>query len=103
MSQTVTKESAQAPAGDWETSRRDKLQKIAALGLDPWGSRFDDHTPIGKIRARAGEITFHRADGQPVTLPKLETPEEQANFRQWLADQGQGEMTGPRVRAAGRI
>lgn len=33
-----------------EASRRAKLEQIAALGIDPWGSRFDGRTPIGKLR-----------------------------------------------------
>src|SRR6185436_12875013 len=37
----------------------------------------------------------------------IEPPDREANpsvdFRQWVADQGKGEMTGPKVRAAGRI
>src|SRR5262245_51668551 len=76
MSSTVTKEVATPAAGDWESSRRDKLQKIAALGHDPWGSRFDDHTAISQVRARAGEIVLHKADGQAVAMPTLETPEQ---------------------------
>jgi lysyl-tRNA synthetase class 2 len=30
--------------------RAGKLQQIAALGIDPWGQRFDGHMPIAKIR-----------------------------------------------------
>jgi lysyl-tRNA synthetase, class II len=33
-----------------EASRRSKLEQIAALGIDPWGSRFDGRTPIADIR-----------------------------------------------------
>lgn len=33
----------------FEASRTDKLQRIEALGIDPWGQRFDDHQPIGDI------------------------------------------------------
>ena len=64
-----------------EAARREKLRKIRELGIDPWGSRFDDHQPIGQIRAREGEITTEPADdsGHP--------PEQH----------------GPKVRAAGRI
>jgi len=66
-----------------EAARREKLEKIRQLGLDPWGGRFDGHEPIGQIRQREKEIRLvHPGDcqiGQP--------PEEQ----------------GPRVRAAGRI
>jgi lysyl-tRNA synthetase class 2 len=35
----------------YEESRTEKLRRIAELGLDPWGGRFDGHQPIGAIRA----------------------------------------------------
>jgi lysyl-tRNA synthetase class 2 len=34
----------------FEASRQDKLHRIAALGLDPWGQRFDGHQPIETLR-----------------------------------------------------
>ncbi len=34
-----------------EAARLDKLRKIEALGLDPWGQRFDDHQAIADVRA----------------------------------------------------
>jgi lysyl-tRNA synthetase, class II len=34
----------------FEASRADKLTRIAELGLDPWGGRFDGHQAIGTIR-----------------------------------------------------
>lgn len=40
-----------APHDEFEASRTDKLRRIADLGLDPWGSRFDHHQPIAAIRA----------------------------------------------------
>ncbi|MGO8688202.1 MAG: lysine--tRNA ligase [Thermoguttaceae bacterium] len=66
-----------------EAARREKLQKIRALGIDPWGQRFDGHLPIGHIRAREGEIVVvPAAEGEP----------------------GKSiQQHGPRVRAAGRI
>src|SRR5215813_14231526 len=64
-----------------EASRREKLRKIEALGLDPWGGRFDNCQAIGDIRQLEGEITI----SQPVP------------------GQEHGEQHGPRVRAAGRI
>ena len=39
-----------------EAARREKLQAIRELGIDPWGQRFDGHLPIGQIRARENEI-----------------------------------------------
>jgi lysyl-tRNA synthetase class 2 len=32
-----------------ETVRLEKLQRIEALGLDPWGQRFDDHQAINDV------------------------------------------------------
>ncbi len=33
-----------------EAARWDKLRKIEALGLDPWGQRFDDHQAVAHVR-----------------------------------------------------
>jgi lysyl-tRNA synthetase class 2 len=89
-------------AGLHEAARREKLRKIAALGHDPWGGRFDGRTLLGEIRARKTEIRYKKEAGD-----LIEPPDREANpnvdFRQWVADQGKGEMTGPKVRAAGRI
>jgi lysyl-tRNA synthetase class 2 len=62
-------------------ARRDKLRRLAELGIDPWGGRFDGHRPVGEIRGRESEITSSppAAEGQ------------------------HAEQHGPRVRAAGRI
>jgi lysyl-tRNA synthetase class 2 len=40
-----------ADAYDHAEVRLAKLKQIEALGLDPWGQRFDDHSPIADIRA----------------------------------------------------
>jgi lysyl-tRNA synthetase, class II len=86
-----------------EAARRAKLNRIIELGHDPWGGRFDDRQLIGDIRARTDEIVYRKADGAKITLPPLETDEQRAAFRPWLAEQGAGEIVGPQVRAAGRI
>ena len=64
-----------------EMARREKLAKLVALGVDPWGQRFDGHSPIKEIRARENEIVVEPAteEGKP--------PHQH----------------GPQVRAAGRI
>jgi lysyl-tRNA synthetase, class II len=41
---------APAPQNVYEASRADKLQRIAALGLDPWGGRFDGHRPLAEVK-----------------------------------------------------
>jgi len=66
-----------------EAARREKLQKIQEMGIDPWGGRFDDHIPIGRIRARENEIVV-----EPTGDCQTGKPPEQH---------------GPKVRAAGRI
>ena len=35
--------------------RLEKLRQIEALGIDPWGHRFDNTTPIGEIRKLPAE------------------------------------------------
>ena len=68
-------------AATLEAARREKLRKLRELGVDPWGQRFDDRTPIGQIRARENEIVVHPLkEGQRVP-----------------------DQDGPTVRAAGRI
>jgi lysyl-tRNA synthetase class 2 len=66
-----------------EAARREKLERIRQLGLDPWGGRFDGHQPIGQIRARESEIVVEPAGEDQTGKPP--------------------EQRGPRVRTAGRI
>jgi lysyl-tRNA synthetase class 2 len=88
--------------GIHETARREKLQRIEGMGIDPWGGRFDNRTLIGDIRAMADQVKYRTEDGREIELPDPAADEE-LDFRQWLADQGPGEQVGPQVRAAGRI
>src|SRR5436190_22383487 len=99
--------SATPPAGGddhgrLEAARREKLRRIAALGVDPWGGRFDDRTLIGDIRAQQSEIRFVREMGGPTEVPNRDAQPD-LDFRGWMQDQGKGEWSGPKVRAAGRI
>ena len=88
--------------GIHEAARREKLKKLIALGVDPWGGRFDDRLLIRDIRARQGEIRFAAESGRQIEAPDRAVNPE-LDFRGWLQDQGKGEWTGPKVRAAGRI
>ncbi|MDG2381710.1 MAG: lysine--tRNA ligase [Pirellulaceae bacterium] len=96
---------AQETSGGLEQSRREKLQRIQELGVDPWGSRFDGRQSIAQLRDRVSEVRFHTESGEQMELPDPADPDADPdfNFRQWLADQGKGELVGPKVRAAGRI
>ncbi len=102
MTTDKPKNVAQQNQGMHEASRRDKLHKIAEMGIDPWGGRFDDRSYIGYIRDCASEVKLKKEDGELVDLPELDGDGE-IDFRAWLAEQGPSEMIGPTVRAAGRI
>jgi lysyl-tRNA synthetase, class II len=61
---TVPAEAAGGTAAQLEKARRDKLARLAALGVDPWGQRFDGVTPIATVRT-AGEGVAREADDGP--------------------------------------
>ncbi|ASV75845.1 Lysyl-tRNA synthetase (class II) [Thermogutta terrifontis] len=82
-SPSTSKPETQRPKSHLEAARREKLRRIADLGVDPWGGRFDGHRPIAEIRARENEIRVIPAGECEVGKPP--------------------ELQGPRVRAAGRI
>ncbi len=48
----------------FESSRAEKLKRIEALGVDPWGGRFDGHQPIASIRNLPHETTFLNYDSE---------------------------------------
>ena len=98
----MTENQDDTAGAEGEDPRRNKLDRIIELGVDPYGQRFDDREWIGAIRDRVSEIQFHKTDGGQVALPsESEVPADQ--FRNWMADQGDGQLQGPKVRAAGRI
>ena len=103
--------------------RRNKLQRIVDLGIDPWGGRFDNRLLIGTICQRADEVRY-QTDQQSIAIPSLRREEtvdakngrtvttwmteaspeaSSVPFREWLSQQGKGTFAGPQVRAAGRI
>ncbi len=59
-----------------ESSRLDKLRRIEALGLDPWGGRFDGHQPLQQIL------------GLPADLPEGQRPRVRAAGRILTRRQG---------------
>lgn len=86
---------------DPRAARREKMGRIEELGIDPFGSRFDDRTLIGTCHDRAAEIKWTKEDGADVPLPDFS--DESLEYRQWKADNGPGAESGPTVRVAGRI
>jgi lysyl-tRNA synthetase class 2 len=45
-----------SPQDSFEASRSEKLRAIEALGLDPWGGRFDGHRPIAEVLALPTDV-----------------------------------------------
>lgn len=71
-----TSSPSSAPLTQHEADRRAKLEALAALGVDPWGQRFDERQPIAAIRTLpttddplTGPVV--RAAGRALTLRKM--------------------------------
>jgi len=79
----MSKEEATGSGAVLEAARREKLRKIEELGIDPWGSRFEGHSPIGDVRNRESEIKY--------TDPPADSEHTDPI------------QSGPKVRIAGRI
>lgn len=88
--------------GVHQAARLEKLKKIEAMGIDPWGHRFDNRLYIEAVRAKVSEVHFQKEDGTVVELPDFEG-ENPVDYKAWKAQQGPGQETGPSVRIAGRI
>ena len=98
-----SKTAADQPLTNPIAARRKKLEAIRALGIDPWGGRFDGRESMEQIRQRIAEVVYRIESGEEFPLPDFDAQPDDFNFRQWKADQGKGELIGPTVRAAGRI
>jgi len=86
---------------DPRAARREKLRQIQAMGIDAFGSRFDDRDYVSRCRELSAEIRFRTADGTELELPNFQS--DDVDYRQWKSDNGPGEEIGPTVRVAGRI
>lgn len=51
----VSPPASAAESTDHAAVRAEKLKQIAALGVDPWGQRFDGRQPIAEVRALPAE------------------------------------------------
>ncbi|MEO6436647.1 MAG: OB-fold nucleic acid binding domain-containing protein, partial [Tepidisphaeraceae bacterium] len=40
------------PVNEYEQERREKLEKLRALGIDPFGQRTEGITPLGEIKSQ---------------------------------------------------
>ena len=80
-----------------ETARLKKLRRIEALGLDPWGRRFDDHRAIDDVRriALPEPKEGEQAPREEAHPARLDAAPEQVR-------KGRQESRGDRGRQAGR-
>jgi lysyl-tRNA synthetase class 2 len=99
---TTTATSDESNLNAYQAARLAKLRKIEALGIDPWGHRFDNRILNRDLRAMADQVKFRKADGTELSLPIVEG-EGAVDYKTWKAEQGEGAEIGPTVRAAGRI
>ena len=83
-------------------ARRTKMQRLIDAGMDPWGQRFDGRQSVASIRNRTEEVRFKKEDGSEIPLP-AQLGQEGFEFRNWLSEEGPGDLVGPQVRAAGRV
>ena len=88
--------------GSLQAARLEKLRKLEALGIDPWGHCFNDRLPAGEVRAMAEQVRWVGEDGGESPLPDFGGPEP-VDYKAWKAERPGGRETGPDVRVAGRI
>jgi lysyl-tRNA synthetase class 2 len=65
---TTPPEASGGTAAQLEKARRDKLAKLAALGIDPWGQRFDHVVAIAQVRATGEGVAKEAEDGPTVRV-----------------------------------
>jgi len=94
-------EPANVDLTDPRVARRKKLNQMIEMGIDPYGSRFDDRLFIADCQNRAGEVKFVTAEGNAIELPDFD--DQSLDYRGWKNEKGPGEEVGPTVRVAGRI
>ena len=56
------------PGGSLEAARRDKLDRLRALGVDPWGHRYDGAMPIAEVRDRGERLDKADENGPKVRV-----------------------------------
>ena len=60
--------SAKGSGATLEKARRDKLDKLRELGIDPWGKKFDGVMPIAAVRATGETLDKSAEDGPTVRV-----------------------------------
>ncbi len=57
-----------APGNSLEAARRDKLDRLRSLGIDPWGHRYDGIMPIAEVRDRGDRLDKADENGPTVRV-----------------------------------
>ena len=59
---------AKNPGASLEAARREKLEKLKSLGVDPWGHRYDGASPIREVRATGDTLGTTDENGPTVRV-----------------------------------
>ena len=54
--------------GVHQAARLEKLRRLEALGVDPWGHRFDNRLLNRDVRAMADQVQYQTEDGSKTRL-----------------------------------
>jgi lysyl-tRNA synthetase class 2 len=82
------------PPNVYEASRLEKLRAIEALGIDPWGGRFDDYQPIATIRELTPDTGIRvRAAGR-IVLRRIAGKLHWLEIRDWSGQRIRRELKG---------
>ena len=73
--------------GVHQAARLEKLRRLEALGVDPWGHRFDNRLLNRDVRAMADQVQYQTEDGRKLALPIVEG-EGAVDYRAWKTEQG---------------
>ena len=86
-----------------EQARRDKLNRLRSLGIDPWGKRFDGVVPIATVRATGESLALPTEKPAPAVTGDTQTvaaPSPPSSDTNAIPSSNE---EGPTVRVAGRI
>ncbi|MDZ4851751.1 MAG: lysine--tRNA ligase [Pirellulaceae bacterium] len=99
---TTENSESSSELGVYQAARLEKLRRLEAQGIDPWGQRFDDRLLNAAVRAMSDQVQFQTEDGRKLPLPTVEG-DAAVDYKAWKSEHGPGAETGPTVRVAGRI
>ena len=96
-------EDSAGDATDPVVARRNNLDAVRQLGVDPFGGRLDDRSLVAQCVDQIDAIRWRQADGTEIALPKFDDADPPVDYRTWKSEHSPGEEIGPTVTVAGRI